>query len=191
MRELYSTEDDQAFAKLFERIQKGEEGSDRMENEIGRYLGDVGDAHLSDETKLKIRAMLRQIGELESVGDGCFNLARIIRRKREHKIDFTPRMEEGIQSIFSLVEEALERMNTLLSGRREDYEITESEDVERRINACRNALKQQNIDSLDAREYDYDKGTVFADLISECEKTGDYIINVVEARGGLLYQDRV
>ena len=102
--ELYSTEDDQAFAKLFERIQKGEEGSDRMENEIGRYLGDVGDAHLSDETKLKIRAMLRQIGELESVGDGCFNLARIIRRKREHKIDFTPRMEEGIQSIFSLVE---------------------------------------------------------------------------------------
>ena len=82
-------------------------------------------------------------------------------------------------------------MNTLLSGRREDYEITESEDVERRINACRNELKQQNIDSLDAREYDYDKGTVFADLISECEKTGDYIINVVEARGGLLYQDRV
>ncbi len=191
VRELYSTEDDQAFTKLFDRIQKGEEGSDRMENEIGRYLGDVGDAHLSDETKQKIRAMLRQIGELESVGDGCFNLARIIRRKREHKIDFTPRMEEGIQSIFSLVEEALERMNTLLSGRRENYEITESEDVERRINACRNELKQQNIDSLDAREYDYDKGTVFADLISECEKTGDYIINVVEARGGLLYQDRV
>ena len=184
VKELYSTEDEQAFGKLFERIHKGEEGSDRMENEIGRYLGDVGEAHLSDETKEKIRSMLRQIGELESVGDGCFNLARIIRRKRENRIAFTPQMDEGIQKMFSLVEEALERMNTLLSGHKEDYGVAVSEDIERRINACRNALKQQNIDNLDARLYDYDKGTVFADLIGECEKAGDYIINVVEARLG-------
>ena len=86
VQELYNTKDEQAFTKLFERIQHGEEGSDRMENEIGRYLGDVGAAHLSDETKEKIRAMLRQIGELESVSDSCFNLARTIRRKRNSKI---------------------------------------------------------------------------------------------------------
>ena len=79
VKELYSTKDEQSFTRLFERIHKGEEGSDRMENQIGRYLGDVGDAHLSDETKEKIRSMLRQIGELESVGDSCFNLARILR----------------------------------------------------------------------------------------------------------------
>ena len=86
--------------------------------------------------------------------------------------------------MFSLVEDALTRMNDVLSGRKEDYGISESEDIERRINACRNALKKQNIDNLDAHLYDYDKGTVFADLIGECEKTGDYIINVVEARLG-------
>ena len=184
VKELYSTKDEQSFTRLFERIHKGEEGSDRMENQIGRYLGDVGDAHLSDETKEKIRSMLRQIGELESVGDSCFNLARILRRKRENKIDFTPQMEEGLQKMFSLVEDALIRMNDVLSGRKEDYGISESEDIELRINACRNALKKQNIDNLDARLYDYDKGTVYADLIGECEKTGDYIINVVEARLG-------
>ena len=184
VKELYSTKDEQSFTRLFERIHKGEEGSDRMENQIGRYLGDVGDAHLSDETKEKIRSMLRQIGELESVGDSCFNLARILRRKRENKIDFTPQMEEGLRKMFSLVEDALTRMNDVLSGRKEDFGISESEDIERRINACRNILKKQNIDNLDARLYDYDKGTVFADLIGECEKTGDYIINVVEARLG-------
>ena len=184
VRELYATKDEQAFAKLFERIHKGEEGSDLMENQIGRYLGDVGDAHLSDETKEKIRAMLRQIGELESVGDSCFNLARILRRKRENKITFTAQMEEGLQKMFSLVEDALTRMNDVLSGRKEDFSISESEDIERSINACRNTLKKQNIDNLDARLYDYDKGTVYADLIGECEKTGDYIINVVEARLG-------
>ena len=184
VKELYITSDEQAFGKLFERIQKGEEGSDRMENEIGRYLGDVGEAHLSDDTKEKIRGMLRQIGELESVGDSCFNLARILRRKRENKITFTPLQENGIQEMFSLVDEALTRMNTLLAGRKEDYGLAQSEDIERRINACRNALKQQNIENLDAHLYGYDMGTVFSDLIGECEKTGDYIINVVQARLG-------
>ena len=182
--ELYGTEDEQAFSKLFDRIQKGEEGSDRMENEIGRYLGDVGEAHLSDDTKESIRSMLRQIGELESVGDSCFNLARILRRKRENKITFTEQMDEGVQKMFSLVHEALDKMNALLAGRKEQFDISVSEDVEHRINACRNALKQLNIVNLDAHLYGYDKGTVFSDLIGECEKAGDYIINVVEARLG-------
>ena len=184
VRELYATTDEQAFTRLFERIQKGEEGSDRMENEIGRYLGDLGSAHLSDDTKEKIRAMLRQIGELESVGDSCFNLARIIKRKRSNKIIFTELQEDGMQKMFSLVDDALTRMNALLAGRRENFSLAVSEEIEHSINACRNALKQQNIDNLDAHMYGYDIGTVFADLIVECEKTGDYIINVVEARLG-------
>ena len=189
LKELYATRDEQAFNKLFERIQNAEEGSDRMENEIGRYLGDVGDAHLSDETKEKIRGMLRQIGELESVGDSCFNLARILRRKRENKVEFTQQQEEGVQEMFSLVDEALTRMNTILKGRKEDYDLAPSIEIERRINACRNTLKQQNIDNLDAHLYDYNMGTVFADLIVEFEKTGDYIINVAEARLGYTFQN--
>ena len=110
----------------------------------------MGEAHLSDDTKEKIRAMLRQIGELESVGDSCFNLARILRRKRATKIVFTPEMDEGIRRMFALVEEALTRMNTVLSGHKEDFGIAVSEDLERRINACRNELKRQNIENLDA-----------------------------------------
>ena len=184
VRELYSTEDEQAFGKLFERIQKGEDISDKMENEIGRYIGDVGDAHLSDDTKEKIRSMLRQIGELESIGDSCFNLARILRRRRENKLTFTREQEEGVQQMMSLVDEALTRMNVLLSGRKEEYDMSISEDIERRINACRNSLRQKNIDNLDKHVYGYDSGTVFSDFIGECEKTGDYIINVAEARLG-------
>ena len=184
VRELYSISDDQAFAKAFGHLQKSEEGSDKMENEIGRYLGQVGDAHLSDDTKTKIRSMLRQIGELESIGDSCFNLARILRRKRENKITFNKAEEDGLLRMFSLVDEALERMNQLLAGPRENYDIVISEEIESNINACRNALKQQNIANLDNHTYGYDNGTVFNDIISECEKTGDYIINVVEARLG-------
>ena len=184
VRELYTTQDDQAFAKLFDRIEKYEGISDRMENEIGRYLGQVGDAHLSDDTKETIRGMLRQIGELESVGDGCYNLARILKRKRENKIVFIAEQEAGVEEMFSLLDESLARMNELLTGDREGYDIALSEDIESRINICRNKLKQQNVENLDKRVYGYDNGTVFTDLIAECEKTGDYVINVVESRLG-------
>ena len=108
------------------------------------------------------------------------------RRKRSNKIEFTEQQDEGIQEMFSLVGDALSRMNELLSGRKEELDLARSEDIERRINACRNALKQQNIDNLDDHQYGYDKGTVYADLVGECEKTGDYIINVVEARLGVV-----
>ena len=184
VKELYATDDEKAFDTLFERIRKVEEVSDKMENEIGRYLGEVGSAHLSDDTKQKIRAMLRQIGELESIGDSCFNLARILRRKRENKVAFDEKLEAGVTEMFGLVDEALAKMNEMLAGRREDFSIGVSEEAERNINACRNRLKQENINNLDANVYGYDIATVFSDLIGECEKTGDYIINVVEARLG-------
>ena len=182
VRELYATQEEQAFDKLFERIQKGEDMTDRMENEIGRYLSDVGSAHLSDETKQKIRSMMRQIGELESVGDSCFSLARIMKRKRENKLWFEDKFNEGILEMYALIEEALTQMNTVLSGHREDYSVEPSIAIERRINEQRNMLKQQNVANMDQQVYGYDLGTVLNDLIGECEKTGDYVINVVQAR---------
>ncbi|MBO4525862.1 MAG: Na/Pi cotransporter family protein [Bacteroidales bacterium] len=182
VRDLYATQDKEEFEKLFERIRKGEDVSDKMENEIGKYLGDIGSAHLSDDTKQKIRAMMREIGELESIGDSCFNLARIMHRKLENKVWFDDNTNDGILVMYSIVDEALTRMNQTLSGRREDYTIDESRSIESRINAQRNAMKQKNIANLDSQAYSYELGTVLGDLISECEKAGDYVINVVEAR---------
>ena len=184
VRDLYATQDKEEFEKLFERIRKGEDVSDKMENEIGKYLGDIGSAHLSDDTKQKIRAMMREIGELESIGDSCFNLARIMHRKLENKVWFDDNTNDGILVMYSIVDEALTRMNQTLSGRREDYTIDESRSIEQRINAQRNAMKQKNIANLDSQAYSYELGTVLGDLISECEKAGDYVINVVEARLG-------
>ena len=184
VRDLLDTNDDETFGKTFKRIAKYEDISDNMENEIGRYLGEVSDAHLSDETKGKIRQMLREISELESIGDSCYNLARIIRRLRENKETFTESQMEGVKKIFGLIDSALDRMLAVLSGRREELDIQPSAAIEKQINACRNELKIKNIKNLDERAYAYDLGTVFIDLINECEKSGDYIINVVEARLG-------
>ena len=184
LKDLYKADDDKSFQELFERVEKYEDLSDRMEGEIGKYLGDVGQAHLSDETKEEIRVMLRQIGELESVGDSFYNLARIIRRRRDNKIVFTDKQINGGQEMVQLLEEALTQMNHVLSSPKGTVGLGKSAYLEALINDCRTRLKQENIEALDQHLYGYDNGNVFMDLIGECEKTGDYIINVVEARVG-------
>jgi phosphate:Na+ symporter len=189
VKELDATTDDAAYEKLFERIAKYESISDNMENEIGRYLGAVGDAHLSDDTKGKIRSMLRQIGELESIGDSCYNLARINHRKRDSHSQFTESQLEGVIRMYDLVDEALTQMNSLLSGRKGEHDFSRSMALEEQINACRNELKEKNIRDLDNHIYGYDASTVYMDLIAEFEKTGDYVINVVEARLGITHRD--
>ena len=189
VKDLYSTTDEAAFKKLFERIEKYEQISDNMENEIGKYLGQVGSAHLSDDTKDKIRAMLRQIGELESIGDAGYNMARVIRRKHEAKIDFTEQQEDGIRQMLHLAQKAGARMLEMLNGRREDFDFRPSEEIEAQINACRDALKDENLRNVDTHVYSYDSGSIYMDLVNEAEKAGDYIINVVEARLGASHRE--
>ena len=184
VKELWETEGDDAFAKLFDRIKKYEDESDKMENEIGKYLGQVSDAHLSDDTKEKIRGMNREIGELESIGDSCFNLARILQRKRDKKVHFDDEQWGGVVQMQELVKGAMARMNEMLQGRKEEFTIEQSAEFERRINEKRNTLKQQSLADVDNRVYSYDNGTVYMDLVNELEKVGDYVLNVAEARLG-------
>ena len=184
VRELLGVKDDAAFTKLYARIEKYESISDNMEIEIANYLNDVSDAHLSDETKAKIRAMLREISEIESIGDSCYNIARTINRKMKGKEDFTEQQYEHLHQMFELTDDSLTQMNVLLTGRRENCDANRSFNIENEINNYRNQLKSQNINDVNDHKNDYAIGTMYMDMISECEKLGDYVVNVVEARMG-------
>ena len=184
VRELLGVKDDAAFSKLFARIEKYESISDNMDIEIANYLDAVGDAHLSDETKAKIRAMLREISEIESIGDSCYNIARTISRKKNGKEDFTEKQYEHLHQMFELTDDALTQMNVLLQGRRENLDAHRSFNIENEINSYRNQLKSQNINDVNDHKYTYAIGTMYMDIVSECEKLGDYVVNVVEARMG-------
>ena len=184
VRELMSIKNDADFTKLFTRIEKYESISDNMEIEIAKYLDSVSDAHLSDETKAKIRAMLREISEIESIGDSCYNIARTLNRKYNGKEDFTERQYEHLHQMFELTDDSLTQMNVMLSGRKDRLDVNRSFNIENEINNYRNQLKSQNINDVNSHEYTYAIGTMYMDIISECEKLGDYVINVVEARMG-------
>jgi len=181
---------EQAFNKLYTRIEKYESISDNMELEIARYLESVSDAHLSDETKGKIRAMLREVSELESIGDSCFNMARTINRKFSAKQDhFIEKQYEHLHQMMGLTDQALSQMNRLMSGRKESFDVNRTFNIENEINNYRNQLKAQNIIDVNNHEYTYAEGTIYIDLVNECEKLGDYVVNVVEARMGTRQRD--
>ena len=182
VRDLLGEKDEDKFTKLFTRIEKYEGISDNMEIEIANYLDQVSDAHLSDETKGKIRAMLREISEIESIGDACYNIARTLNRKFSTKEDFTEQQYEHLHQMFELTDDALSQMNVMLSGRRENLDSNRSFNIENEINNYRNQLKTQNINDVNDHKYTYAIGTMYMDIIQECEKLGDYVVNVVEAR---------
>jgi len=182
LNDMSEKSSNEEFDKLFKRIEKYEDISDNMEIEIARYLEQVSDAHLSDETKAKIRSMMRQISEIESIGDACYNLARTLHRKKEQNKVFNEKQKEDLGKMINLTDDSLTQMNRVLTGHREELNISETENLERKINSLRDELKTENITAINDHEYDYAVGTMFNDLINECEKLGDYVVNVVEAR---------
>ena len=182
VQDLLHTEKDDDFNKLFSRIEKYENISDNMELEIANYLNQVSEGRLTSESKLQIRAMLREVTEIESIGDSCYNLARTINRKRQTNQDFTEKQYEHIHFMMKLTNDALAQMIVVVEKpEHQSIEINKSFNIENEINNYRNQLKNQNILDVNNKEYDYQMGVYYMDIIAECEKLGDYIVNVVEA----------
>ena len=185
VRQLLEEKDEEKFHQLFTQIANQEDYTDRMEMEIARYLEQVSDNHLSDITKTKVRQMLREISELESIGDACYNMSRTLNRRLESGLDFTPTLYNKIRAMMALTDDALTQMNIVMNGHAKEHDIHDTYRIENDINQMRQRLKSDNIRAVNEREYDYSTGTIFSDFINECEKLGDYVVNVVQARFGL------
>ena len=165
VQDLLHTEKDDDFNKLFSRIEKYENISDNMELEIANYLNQVSEGRLSSESKLQIRAMLREVTEIESIGDSCYNLARTINRKRQTNQDFTEKQYEHIHFMMKLTNDALAQMIVVVEKpEHQSIDINKSFNIENEINNYRNQLKNQNILDVNNKEYDYQMG-VYLSLI--------------------------
>ena len=167
--------------KLYERIEKYEDIADNMETEIAHYLELVSDGHLSDDTKAKIRSMLRMVGELESIGDSCFKLGRVFHRRSTQHIRFAEAQERGVRDMMKLTGESLMQMCLIVNGRREDYTMKESLRIEGELNSLRDHLRAE-ARKTDDTDFDYASSTMYLEIVNECERLGDYVVNVVEAR---------
>ena len=127
---------------------------------------------------------MREISELESIGDACYKLSRTLDRKLESGKKFTDHQTNEMQALMILCDQALMQMNVVMHGHRSEHDIRETFRIENDINQLRQRLKDENVRAVNDHEYDYAVGTLYVDMINELEKLGDYIVNVVEARFG-------
>lgn len=179
---IHLKEKDEEYQTTFNRIEKYEEISDRMEMEIGTYLNQVSEGRLSPESKMRIAGMLRIVSEIESIADGCYNVAKTLNRKNQIHVEFHENVLKEIDDMYELVSQAMTNVLGLLSELEmpENSKIVAAYNKEREINNLRNKLRDGNIFNINNKEYDYQEGIFFMDIISEAEKLGDYMLNVVE-----------
>ena len=182
VKELFYEKNEETFLKTYSRIEKYENISDRMEIEIANYLTEVSEGRLSSESKEEIRIMLRAVSEIESIADSCNNLARSIKRRNEFKSEFTEEQNKHLDHMLELVSGALDRMNVILHKPELVHDdINPSYNIENEINNYRNQLKSRNIEDINNKLYQYQDGVYYMDMVSESEKLGDYVLNVVQA----------
>jgi phosphate:Na+ symporter len=178
--ELAKLKDEGEFAKLFARIEKYEGISDKLEMEIGEYLNKVSEGRLSPESKTKLQCMLKEISEIESIGDACYNMARVLNRKFRCGEDYTEEQYQRIDAMIKLCDRAMVQMIDVVEnnpGANPQAVLS----LEFEINDYRKLLKELNVNDLNAQRYSYQMGVHYMDLINDCEKLGDYVVNVVEA----------
>ncbi len=170
------------FNKTYSRLEKYEEISDRMELEIANYLNRCAEGRLSNESKRRIAAMLSIDSEIESIADSMLGVGKILLRKQQSNVHFNDEIYANIDLMFSYVEKSVNAMLKVLENVEnvDEHDIIASYNREREINNLRNQLRTANVESINDRHYEYQSGIYYMDIISTLEKSGDYIINVID-----------
>lgn len=169
------------FLKPFEALVKMEDESDKIEIEIANYLTKVSESKLSTENSQRIRAMFKIVSEIESIADSSLNIAKAIYRRNEQKVVFPEELSDKLKHMFTLVEDTLNVMYTNLTLEYKEVNAKKAYEMEKAINDYRTVLKQEHLIAIEEKRYDYPTGILYNDMFSECEKVGDYAINVTEA----------
>ena len=183
VRKALSTKKDNEFENLYNRIEHYEQITDNMETEIADYLRKVSEGRLSAYTKMHIAQMLREVDELESVGDSMYHLARTLSRKRQHEPSpFTDDQKAHMEEMLNLTDKALGNMHSiLLDNTSEPVDLKNAYSMESQLNDFRSKCRDENLEAVNTGVYNYRLGTFYNDFIGECERIGDYVINVVQA----------
>ena len=168
------------FEELAKKLQKYEEISDRIDYEIATFLNAVSSENISKTTSVKIKAMYKIIGELESLGDSGYAISRILSRKKIHKKTFDEATIKKLLDMVELVDCAygvmIDNLKSAHKGTLDD--VTNAYNAECHINTLRNNLREEGIEEIELGDKNYQTGVYYMDIVNELERMGDFIINI-------------
>lgn len=181
MQQLLFEQDKKAKKKLYNKVKKYEEITDRVEVEISRYLSDCAENELSRDSAMRVRGMLAITSELERIGDIFFQMSITLKRKEEEKIWFTPEQRSNVKAMLEAVDGAFQVMIQNLRMQQKDVTIEEAMEKEIALNKLRDKFKLEHLATIEKSEYNVNSGIIYTDLVYSAERVGDHIINVTEA----------
>jgi phosphate:Na+ symporter len=181
---LLNDQDKKTRNKMFNKIKKYEEITDRVEVEVASYLDKVSTQEISQEASSQIRSMLSITNDLERIGDIYYQMSKTIERKDDNKIYFLPEQRENLNKMLNVIDKAFLIMNTNLNSEYGHIIIDDAQKAEIEINQLRNDLRKSYLEQAEKGEFKFQSGIMYNDLFSSCEKVGDHIINVSEAVSG-------
>ena len=172
--------DNDKFEELRQKLVKYEEISDRIEFEIATFLNEVSTEEISESTSIKIKAMYKIIGELESLGDSGEAISRILSRKNINKKKFDNNSIKNLNAMADAVEQAYNAMieNLTLAHKGELVNILNANNAEDRLNTLRNNLRDEMIENIDNDGKNYHTGVYYIDIVNTYERMGDFMINI-------------
>ena len=172
--------DEDKFEELRNKLVKYEEISDRIEYEIATFLNAVSAGDISETTSLRVKAMYKIIGELESLGDSGELISRILSRRNVHNKTFDATTVKKLEDMVDAVDKAYDAMlvNLEAAHKGELQTITNAYNAEDRINNLRTYLRDSEIEGIESGEKNYQTSVYYIDIVNSLERMGDFIINI-------------
>jgi len=185
LEKLMSEKDEIKREKLFKKLNKYEEVSDRLEEEISEFLAKMSKVEQSRQSSDEVQKMLGLAHDLENIADIFVSMGRAVMSKNKKKIWFTPEQREKLDELLHLVGNALNKMNSNL----ETWEITaedlaEANEIEDQVDKMRKKLRKNYLTKIEEGEYNVRGGILYAELFNSCERLADYAENVSEGLAG-------
>ena len=179
-KEAIHETDSNKFEELRQKLVKYEEISDRIEYEIAAFLNAVSSTDISEETSIRIKAMYKIIGELESLGDSGEAISRILSRRNIHKKTFDQDTLKKLDDMINAVDNAYDTMIANLTAAHKGIllEISNAYNAEDRINSLRNYLRDSEIEDIENNIKNYQTSVYYMDIVNQLERMGDFMINI-------------
>lgn len=181
-RKMFKETDEKRIEQFSIKLSDFERQMDNNEIEIANYLSTISENDLSINATKRIRSLIKISDNIESIADNIYNLSKLLLRKSKQRTWFTPELRSSVNEMFDLLDNSFKQMqeNMLNSRLAKDINITTAEQIETEINDCRNFLKQENMQNIKKKEYRYQAGVTFLDIISISESIGDHLFSISE-----------
>jgi phosphate:Na+ symporter len=183
-QDLLSTTDKKRQSKCYERLEKYEEITDKIEIEISTYLSKLSKNEMSVRLSEEVQHMLSASSDLESVGDIYYQIGKAVEIKNEKKHWFNQEQRDGLKEMNLLVDRAFDVMLKNLENSNKEIDIEQAKLIEDGINKLRNNLRKKHLKTIGEEGYNMKAGIVYSDIFSSLEKVGDHVISITETLAG-------